>query len=108
MTLTNLPCELSSDYDPAASYDTNKLEFIESVDEERGRCIHLDVLAELEKCVRMLSVEKLAEILDVSPNLIRKQIRLRKLPCVRVGDTIRLNPSDVVTWLQARANRDLD
>lgn len=64
----------------------------------------MDVFQQIESSKTFLSVETLAHLLDVSENLIRKQIRLRKLVCVRVGDLIRLNPSDIVAWLRARSS----
>jgi excisionase family DNA binding protein len=93
---------MSRDYDPAVSYAEK--EMFAGVDEAERRYVHLDVLQKLNQADKMLSVKTLAEWLDVSENFIRKQIRLGKLRCSHPGDVIRLNPPDVVAWLQPRAN----
>jgi excisionase family DNA binding protein len=102
MVWPDLFCELSDDYDPVASYDTNKMKTAARMDEAPGLCIHLDFYEELEKRGKALTVKELAQHLNASENFIRKAIRQGKLPCIRAGDLIRLNPAAIVAWLRAR------
>ena len=47
---------------------------------------------------KLLTVQQVAEYLNVSPRTIR---RLR-LPCVRIGRSVRFERRDVLAWLSAR------
>jgi excisionase family DNA binding protein len=48
-----------------------------------------------------LSVNELAEILQLDPNTVRRHIRRGHIPCFKVGGTIRFDPQQVADWLEA-------
>lgn len=50
---------------------------------------------------KLLSIPKTAEILDVSPFLVRQEIYRRRLACVRVGRTVLIDPRDLAEYLAA-------
>jgi excisionase family DNA binding protein len=44
----------------------------------------------------------LATTLGLSKQMVYEQIKSGKLPALQLGTTVRLNPRDVVDWLQER------
>ena len=61
-----------------------------------------DVIAQIEGWGRMMLVDELAELTSISTKTIYRMIRLRKLPALRIGGSIRLNPKEVAEWLRSR------
>lgn len=61
-----------------------------------------DVIAQIEGWGRMMEVDELAELTSVSPKTIYRMIQRRKLPALRIGGSIRLNPKEVAEWLRSR------
>lgn len=53
----------------------------------------------------LLSVAEVAEVLDVSPNILRQWLSQRRLPIVKVGRLTKLRPADVEGFI-ARNRRE--
>jgi excisionase family DNA binding protein len=51
---------------------------------------------------RLLTVENVADRTDLSVSSIRREIRLRKLACYRIGRAIRVGEADLETFLAKR------
>ncbi len=51
---------------------------------------------------RLLSVNKIAEDLDVSPLSIRREIYAGRLGAVRIGRAVRVEPTELERWLETR------
>jgi excisionase family DNA binding protein len=56
----------------------------------------------LEKRQSLLTVEELAGLLSCSVKTIYKQIKAGRLPAIRFGSCVRLDPADVTAWIRAR------
>lgn len=54
----------------------------------------------MDENVQMLSVKRVAEMMDVSPMLIYRTIDRGDLPAVRIGRTLRVRSEDLNTYLQ--------
>lgn len=48
------------------------------------------------------TLHEVATYLKVHPKTVRRWLKCRALPCVRVGTRIRFDPSDVALWVSAR------
>ncbi len=48
-------------------------------------------------------IRKSAEVADVSPSFIRKEISAGELKCVRVGRRVLIKDSDLLEWLNRNA-----
>lgn len=53
---------------------------------------------------QLLSIDRLAEYLDVPPATIRDWCYKRQIPFVKVGRLVRFIPSDVQRWLSERSH----
>jgi len=53
---------------------------------------------------QLLSIDRLAEYLDVPPATIRDWVYKRQIPFVKVGRLVRFHPSDVQRWLSERSH----
>jgi excisionase family DNA binding protein len=51
---------------------------------------------------RLLSLNAVAEITDLSLSTIRREIQLRHLACHRIGRVLRVSQSDLNAWLAKR------
>jgi excisionase family DNA binding protein len=51
---------------------------------------------------RLLTLEQLSQFLQLHERTIRRLVAGRRMPCVRLGRTIRFDPADVARWLAAR------
>jgi excisionase family DNA binding protein len=49
-----------------------------------------------------MSVEECAEILRVSTQTLRRWVATHRIPHLRVGRTVRFDPTDVRRWIEAR------
>jgi len=49
----------------------------------------------------ILTIEELAELLKVSTRTIRRIIRRRELPYIRIGRQLRFRRGDVDAWLES-------
>jgi excisionase family DNA binding protein len=62
----------------------------------------MDAIETIEIYPRLLTVEELAELTSISPKTLYRHIKLRKLPAIRIGGCVRLNPSITADWLRSR------
>jgi len=49
-----------------------------------------------------LTVEELAELLKVSPRTIRRIIKRKEMPVIRIGRQLRFRRQDVDNWLDTK------
>ena len=54
---------------------------------------------------RLLTVEDVAEALQLQASTIRAYAERGSLPCVRVGNRLRFRPSDVSLWIEQRHSK---
>lgn len=64
--------------------------------------MNLKVIADIESSKRALTVRDLAEILSLSEKVLYRLIRQGKLPALRVGTSVRLDPAATAKWIRAR------
>jgi len=50
----------------------------------------------------LLTLPDLAAVLRIHERTIRRMVATRRMPCVRIGRTIRFDAADVARWLAAR------
>ena len=55
-----------------------------------------------ESLARLLTLEQLSHLLQLHERTIRRLVARRRLPCVRLGRSVRFDPADVARWLAAR------
>lgn len=58
----------------------------------------------IEAYSRALTVEELAELIEVSVKTVRRHTRSGSLPAYHIGSLIRLDPAQTAKWLRARMN----
>ncbi len=51
---------------------------------------------------QLLTLHELAHMLQLSEKTIRRMVNARRVPCVRLGRSVRFVPGDVLRWLSAR------
>jgi len=51
---------------------------------------------------QLLTIEQVAQALQVSSKTVRRLVAYRRLPCVRFGRSLRFASGDVLRWLAAR------
>lgn len=51
---------------------------------------------------RLLTLAEVADLLQLSQKTISRLIAARRMPCVRVGRSVRFVSGDVLRWLSAR------
>ena len=51
---------------------------------------------------RLLTVDEVAEFLQVHPKTVLRLVRSDDLPCLRLRSRLRFDPADVVRWVSAR------
>jgi excisionase family DNA binding protein len=49
----------------------------------------------------LLTIEDVAELLSVRPGYVRRLVRERRIPYVKVGKLLRFDPGDLEEWLEA-------
>jgi len=49
---------------------------------------------------RLLTIEEVAEIFQLSRKAVRKLVNIRGLPCVRFGNRLRFRPDALRSWLE--------
>lgn len=49
----------------------------------------------------LLNVDQAAQLLGVRPGYLRRLVRERRLPYVRIGKFLRFEPAELVAWVQA-------
>jgi excisionase family DNA binding protein len=62
----------------------------------------MDVIDTVENWGKLLTVETLGELTCISTKTLYRYIKLRKLPAIRIGGCVRLNPSTTAEWLRSR------
>lgn len=50
----------------------------------------------------LLTLAEVAEFLAVSEHTVRRLVRARKLPCLRIGIQLRFDRTDLLRWTSAR------
>ena len=51
---------------------------------------------------RLLTIPEVAEFLAVSEQTVRRMVRARQLPCLRIGIQLRFDRADLLRWTSAR------
>jgi excisionase family DNA binding protein len=64
----------------------------------------MSILKKLRERSEPLTVAELAKLLLVTEGTIQKWARLKQIPCIRVGDTIRIDPGMLADWIEVQAN----
>lgn len=59
---------------------------------------------QIENYGRALRVDEFAKLVNVSEKTLRRMIKARKLPTIRIGAQVRLDPARMAEWLRARSN----
>jgi excisionase family DNA binding protein len=62
----------------------------------------MDLIDTVENWGRLLLVEELAGLTSISSKTLYRYIKQRKLPAIRIGGCIRLNPATTAEWLRSR------
>jgi excisionase family DNA binding protein len=62
----------------------------------------MDTIETIENWGKLLTVDQLADLTAIHAKTLYRYIRLRKLPALRIGGNIRLNPSTTAEWLRSR------
>jgi excisionase family DNA binding protein len=62
----------------------------------------MDTIETIENWTNLLTVEKLGELTSISPKTLYRYIKQRKLPAIRIGGCVRLNPATTAEWLRSR------
>ena len=71
----------------------------QSRSDEQGQSI-LDVLRKRRKA---LSVADAADMLSLSPKSIYALVKQKRLPALRIGASVRLDPFHLANWLEAHS-----
>jgi excisionase family DNA binding protein len=50
----------------------------------------------------LLTVEKAAQVMAVSPSYVYKLVRSKQLPAVKIGTSVRLRPSDLEAFIASK------
>lgn len=50
----------------------------------------------------LLTLQDVAGLLRIHERTIRRLVAARRMPCVRLGRTLRFDPSDIERWVSAR------
>ena len=53
----------------------------------------------------LLTVEQVAELLQLKPTTVRAYVERGSLPCVRLNARLRFKPSDVALWVEERRSK---
>jgi len=51
---------------------------------------------------RLLTLEEVAALLRVHEKTVRRWLRCRRIPCVRIGSRVRFDQRDILRWITAR------
>jgi excisionase family DNA binding protein len=62
----------------------------------------MDLIDTVENWGRLLLVEELAGLTSISSKTLYRYITQRKLPAIRIGGCVRLNPATTAEWLRSR------
>ena len=49
-----------------------------------------------------LTIAQTAELLGLHPMTVYKWTRAGKMPSLRLGGTVRIDPADLIVWIKAR------
>ena len=67
----------------------------------------LDILEELRAKKKAWTIPELAEMLNVGRRTLYDEVEGGRLPALKIGTAIRINPSDALAWVEARMTRVL-
>lgn len=51
---------------------------------------------------KLIGIKKLAEQLDTTSNTLYDWIRLRKIPCYKVGHSVKFDVEEIDKWLEKK------
>lgn len=57
---------------------------------------------------QLLRAARVAELLSVSERYVYQMASEGRIPCVKVGRSVRFRPSEIDAWLDSRAKADLE
>lgn len=64
--------------------------------------INMNLIEKVENHGKALKVEELAELTTISKKTLYRMIKARKLPAIRIGGSVRLEPKATAEWLRSR------
>jgi excisionase family DNA binding protein len=64
---------------------------------------HVDIPTAIEKIGRYLTARDLSGYLAISYEHILRMAKAGKIPCARIGGSVRFDPVSIATWLRQRA-----
>jgi excisionase family DNA binding protein len=62
----------------------------------------VNLIDEVESQEGALTIEWLAKKLNISRKTLYRMASRGKLPCIRIGSCVRLNPKSIANWLRKR------
>jgi excisionase family DNA binding protein len=62
----------------------------------------VSIADQIEKTGHALTADQLARVLNVSKVTVFKQAKAGRIPCFRIGVSVRFDPHAVAKWLRAR------
>ena len=62
----------------------------------------LTIAEQIEQRTKAMTIDELAQLLDVSVKSLYKMVKSGTLPVIQLGDRIRLDPQSIADWLRAR------
>ena len=63
----------------------------------------MSIVKALRKKAEPVNVAEIAKLFSVTAGTVQRWVRLRQIPCIRIGDTIRFDPGTLADWLEAQA-----
>jgi len=67
--------------------------------------VPLDILEVLRARKKAWKIPELTELLNLGKRTLYDEVEAGRLPALRIGTAIRINPSDAVIWVDARITR---
>jgi len=64
--------------------------------------VPLDILEELRARKKAWKIPELTEMLNAGRRTLYDEVESGRLPALRIGTAIRINPSDALEWVEAR------
>jgi len=65
----------------------------------------MSILKKLREREEPLNTSELAKLLAVTEPTIQKWARQKQIPCIRIGSTLRFDPTMLADWIELQATR---
>jgi excisionase family DNA binding protein len=63
----------------------------------------MSILKKLRERAEPMNVGEVAKLFSVTAGTVQKWTRLKQIPCIRIGDTIRFDATMLADWIEAQA-----